>query len=450
MTNAYSWGRSHRGQIASFIFACSILGLTNIWYACTQIHDINNPAYTDRVNDSIDTAVDVEHTITSTANITTEEPTLVSQEETSVDIVPVPAPASIHNSDSNANAPFERYDGVVIVTKVLWPKDIQHLKNWICLINHAYNDKVKYDVVVFTTMPWDDKDIAQLQKAALPAKLTVALEAPPLEEQMAAMTKEEVQFLNDRCGHKANETLTWNHYCTEPGSKHKTNLGYSWQAEFRAYHIWTHPAIKEYKYMMWLDTDAMVGKNWDVDPMKVMIENDLTVMYAGYPYGTIRSNITLGGKLMQAYNTSICDVGKDKRSQIHAKVCKDEPATVQQIAGMHHITNLHVFRKDVHQKFLKAFTGDYRFSRKSDDQVAVTIVGLMEQYIQNNYTDGVPKKYTVWHQRSNNMTMKISHHKMYDCSPPEKAIRNNPKFFNHVKGNWTGLEERCGAIIRNE
>ena len=93
MTNAYSWGRSHRGQIASFIFACSILGLTNIWYACTQIHDINNPAYTNRVNDSIDTAVDVEHTITSTANITTEEPTLVSQEETSVDIVPVPAPA---------------------------------------------------------------------------------------------------------------------------------------------------------------------------------------------------------------------------------------------------------------------------------------------------------------------------------------------------------------------
>jgi hypothetical protein len=93
MTNAYSWGRSHRGQIASFIFACSILGLTNIWYACTQIHDINNPAYTDRVNDSIDTAVDVEHTITSTANITTEEPTLVSQEEMSVDIVPVPAPA---------------------------------------------------------------------------------------------------------------------------------------------------------------------------------------------------------------------------------------------------------------------------------------------------------------------------------------------------------------------
>jgi len=39
---------------------------------------------------------------------------------------------------------------------------------------------------------------------------------------------------------------------------------------------------------------------------------------------------------------------------------------------------------------------------------------------------------------------------MYDCVRREKAIRRNPKFFNHVKGNWTGLEERCGAIIRNE
>jgi hypothetical protein len=57
--------------------------LANVWYACTQIHDITHPR------------VDVEHTITSTANITTEEPPLVSQEETSVDIVPAPAPASL-------------------------------------------------------------------------------------------------------------------------------------------------------------------------------------------------------------------------------------------------------------------------------------------------------------------------------------------------------------------
>ena len=122
------------------------------------------------------------------------------------------------------NNTFKRYEDVVIVTKVLWEKDIIPLKQWICLLNHAYNDRMKYDVVVFTTTPWNTDKIIELQKAAAPANLNVAVEGPPLEEQLSGMSDDERDFLRKRCNVK-NETekLTWFHHCTEPGSRHVNN-----------------------------------------------------------------------------------------------------------------------------------------------------------------------------------------------------------------------------------
>ena len=82
----------------------------------------------------------------------------------------------------------------------------------------------------------------------------------------------------------------------------------------------------------------------------------------------------------------------------------------------------------------------------ADDQLAVTIVGLMEQYIVNNHTD-VPKKFKVWHERSHGMTLKIAHHNMFDVVKSDRAPHRRKKLFNNIKGNWTGLEERCGAVF---
>ena len=61
----------------------------------------------------------------------------------------------------NTNATsFERHDGVVIVTNVLlWQNDLSKLMEWACLISHAYNDKMHYGLVVFTTTKWDDDNI---------------------------------------------------------------------------------------------------------------------------------------------------------------------------------------------------------------------------------------------------------------------------------------------------
>ncbi len=291
------------------------------------------------------------------------------------------AAGDLTNHTTHTTHGFQRYDGVVIVTKVLSSSSVQEVSSWLCFISHAYNDKMKYDVVIFTTTPWTHAQIQALQAVAAPAnfKVTVALEGPPLEEQLAAMPKEEVRLLRERCGVKSdNQTLTWYHHCTEKGRNGATNLGYSWQAEFRAYHIWNHPAIQPYKYMMWLDTDAYATKEWNVDPMKAMVENDLVVLYSGYPYGRTRNDSNLRDKLIHSYGSSICHIsrinGNGKEGWGQGEIVKMKPCNnsvaFQHIAGSHHITNLEVFRKDVHQQFLKNFTGDYRFSRMYDDQVS--------------------------------------------------------------------------------
>lgn len=155
----------------------------------------------------------------------------------------------------NSATSFKRYDGVVIVTKVLNQKDANKVAIMLCFLQHSYNDKRKYDIVVFTTEPWEEEAIAKLQADLAPTKLTVAIEGPPLMEQVGAMTSEEKAFLYKRCNVTLGLDISWRNYCTEEGSNKMTNLGYSWQAEFRSYHIWNHEAIMDYKYMMWFDSE---------------------------------------------------------------------------------------------------------------------------------------------------------------------------------------------------
>lgn len=170
--------------------------------------------------------------------------------------------ASKNNTESLLNSTNSKedvniYDKVVIVTKVLWPKDLGLLQRMLCYLSFFYNDKRRYDIVVFTTLPWTEDQVQKLQKTVYPAKLVVAMDSPPIEEVTAKMTPEELKFINERCNVKSNETLSWWHHCRDPFAKGMgaNNLGYCWQAEFRTYHIWTHEALKDYKYMIWMDSE---------------------------------------------------------------------------------------------------------------------------------------------------------------------------------------------------
>lgn len=46
-----------------------------------------------------------------------------------------------------------------------------------------------------------------------------------------------------------------------------------------------------------------------------------------------------------------------------------------------------------------------------NDQLAVTIVALMEQYLVNNGSlDDIPPKKIVWHEASHSIALRVAHH----------------------------------------
>lgn len=280
---------------------------------------------------------------------------------------------------------FQRYEKVAIVSKVHWPNDLLLLKRMFCILKAAYNRYVNYDIVLFSTIPWDDAQVLELGKVVSPAKLTVAVDGPSLEEHLANMTDAEIDFLKKRCMIKeeTGETvnITWMHHCSEPESSHVVNLAYSWQAEFRSYHIWKHAALEPYKWMMWMDSDSVMTQTWKTDPMKIMIENNLTVFFDNFPQG-IGRHPKMGQKMMDVYNNSIKGIILNEKGQFNVKYVRSssfgDRVHIPQVHGFHHITNLDVYRSDLHYTFLKNFVGEYKFSRMFDDQLSVTIVGAME------------------------------------------------------------------------
>jgi len=186
--------------------------------------------------------------------------------------------------------------------------------------------------------------------------------------------------------------------------------------------------------MMWFDSDALVGKEWDKDPMKVMVENNLAILYAGFPYGNSK-NLVIKDKIAKVYDNPICQIYQVKGVLV-PKVCEEGMHfRIGQIAGNHHITNLDVYRKDIHQKFLKAYVGDHRFSREFDDQFAVTLPAAMEG----------PN--LAWEERASNLTLMIGHHHMFDVRKKEYAKKVPKGFFDLAKETWPGLQERCGAFF---
>jgi hypothetical protein len=288
--------------------------------------------------------------------------------------VEVPQPSE---SSSSNNKPivveFERQEGVVIATKIHGSRSMQQLKQQLCLFYQAYNYRVMYPHIVFTTLPLSLEEIADLQQQVHPANLTVVVDNPGLPAMLQNMTMQQQQVLFEQCGQRSIEKFTWMTKCKEDNARKTDPLSYTWQAEFRALHLWSRPELAEYRYMLWLDSDAFCGKRWERDPVAYMIQEQMAIFFAHFPMG--RSFGSDWPKRIQAaFGYSPCRI-KLYEGHLHAQNTSSDCQKPEfpQVHGFFHITDLNFYRSPQVMNWFRIMVGDTKFSRRYDDQIGVTV-----------------------------------------------------------------------------
>lgn len=336
--------------------------------------------------------------------------------------------------------PFRRHDSVVIATKVEGPDALSAAKQMFCLFHTAYNRHVQYNVVLFTTLPWSSAQVQELQAVMPSINLTVASEGPSLEDQLADMTFEERKYLHRRCRVPFNETLTWTHFCSEQpyGKAFSVQLSYAWQAEFRAHRVWNTPELAPYRYMLWFDTDALCTKSWTHDPIQVMIDNNLAVLFDNIP-GDYADNLELKDKMRRAYNRTFCKLTLDRKSGVLTPhPCHNDFFRIQVIHGFFHITDLDFYRNANSSRFLDILVESRRFSREWDDQLAVTIPAAMDA------------PHRSWDMRTHGLNLSVFHNGLMDGKDKERPVEDDrfTVFWDDtVSRTWPIAREMCGPLV---
>jgi hypothetical protein len=171
--------------------------------------------------------------------------------------------------------------GSVVVTKIQGPPHLRALRQMLCLFTKAYNDRARRDIIVFSSEAIDREDVQSLEYIASPAKLTVEIDNPGLHDMVNSFSPIQQSKLLERCRVTNVSELTWYSQCDEEGSYATLKgerIAYTWQAEFRALHLWTHKALHPYKYMMWMDSDAFCTRVWNEDPLAAIVRHDLVLV----------------------------------------------------------------------------------------------------------------------------------------------------------------------------
>jgi len=285
------------------------------------------------------------------------------------------------NNTTTKEKKFFRYDNVAIVTKIHGPHQWKLVVQSMCLLHFAYNNQVLYDIIVFTAEPIPKEYIESLQKMLAPANVSIVIDNRGLQEEIAALTPARYKNFMERCNVSSPKNLTWFSNCRGElnGYGKPIRLAYAWQAEFRSMHIWHHPSLVDYKYMLWLDTDGFCTKPWKNDPVEYFIKNNGIIMFDHFPQGQAPGRIQ--PLILKAFNASVCYLRLNKqkghleRTLIHDdtvnSVCGNQP--IPNIHGFFHITNLDFYRSQPVKHGLETLIGDCFLCRSPDDQLSVTI-----------------------------------------------------------------------------
>eukprot|EP00979_Chaetoceros_neogracilis_P007861 scaffold1698_cov279-Chaetoceros_neogracile.AAC.20 len=179
----------------------------------------------------------------------------------------------------------------------------------------------------------------------------------------------------------------------------------------------------------------MATKSFNVDPMKVFIENDLNLMFDHFPGGLTRMN-EIKLKMMDAYGTAICRVSLNLNGTLEADICgPDTNPSIRQVYGFHHITRLDMYRNETHQKFLKSMVSDYKFSRRWDDQLAVTVPAVIEDSSK------------TWDHRAHGVHLGLHHNTMIDGKERGEYYSYLNWWANMGKKNWTVARAMCDGLV---
>ena len=341
---------------------------------------------------------------------TTHNGATTNDTNTSLDTTTAPTPTLVlHESSPPIAQPpasfpeFERHDGVVIATKLHGMHQLHLLEQSLCLLHHAYNNRVLYDIVVFTTEPLTPKAVESVQSLVAPAKLTVVVDNRGLQHEIAALSPiRRAKFL-ERCNVTTPHNLTWWSNC--PG-----RIAYNWQAEFRAWHIWRHSALASYQTMLWMDTDGFCTQVWDRDPVAVFLQYNLTILFDNFPQGRAKGR-EVQRRIYNSFQQSLCRVRVRNGtlvSHLGASLEDCPDARIPLIHGFFHITNLDFYRSPTVQHFAQTWIGDCFLCREYDDQGGVTIPAAMLT------------PHLAWDMRSQNMSLQVFHN--YKLDGKDQAV----------------------------
>lgn len=364
-------------------------------------------------------AVAVNNTLATVANTTTQD---ASPTEATTSTTPP--------SNTTAASSFHRYEGVVIATKLHGPHQQLLLDRSLCLLQAAYNRKVNYDIVVFYTEDLIEEEMEVTRQLVAPAKVTFAKDNRGFQEEVAALSPIRRENFLRSCGTNSSKDLNWWSECP-------TRVAYNWQAEFRSWQIWTHPALRPYKTMLWLDTDGFATREWNVDPVKTMIENDLAILFMNWPMGAAKGR-DVQERTFEAFNKTICSM-KLKDGHFHATYGDSVdacPGKVGDIHGFFHITNLEFFRSLIVQRFEELWIGDGFLQRKYDDQYAVTAPAAIL----------APER--SWDMHSNGIQLDVFHNGVLDGKRNKKAGGYLKYWKQTVQHQFPEAVAKCSNYIK--
>lgn len=253
---------------------------------------------------------------------------------------------------------------------------VGELAQALCLFTRAHNAEQRHDIVVFSEQPLGPEQTQALQQAAAPAALSTQvlystpqhfLERMGLDEPTAAKA----------CG-GAKGGLTWASQCCDTTKADPTcsSLGYDAAAFFRARELWTHPALAAYDYLYWLDSDTFSTQAWPKDPVELLEEHDLVLLFDNFPVDK-RGALFRGveAAIQSHFGQPLCGVALEAGALVPGKCGGPAPERLDAIWGNFFVARLGFFRGDQYQSWAKAFVGNGAsiLRKRWDDETAMTV-----------------------------------------------------------------------------